>query len=114
MQTITNSVVSERWENTRIPPDGAEMASTNILRVRIVSGSGKIRQGGPHDDKKDTERKDLTDSVWTGVIPMWQQMGDPIPAPGNDKVLPEYIQDFVSSTSDMSRANAQGASVEPT
>lgn len=30
-------------DHTRTPPDKAEMASTTILKVRVVNGSGKIR-----------------------------------------------------------------------
>lgn len=51
MKLITESVVRGRWENSRVPPNGAEMSSS-ILKVKIVSGSGKIRDGRPGDDKK--------------------------------------------------------------
>jgi nitroimidazol reductase NimA-like FMN-containing flavoprotein (pyridoxamine 5'-phosphate oxidase superfamily) len=31
MERITNNVVDERWENTRVPPTKTEMTSKNIL-----------------------------------------------------------------------------------
>lgn len=34
-----------------------------ILKVQIVSGSGKIRDGGPNDDLKDKSRDDLTENL---------------------------------------------------
>lgn len=97
MKLITDSVLPGRWENTRVPPDGAEMASTSILRVKIVSGSGKIRDGGPGDDKKDIEREDVTSKVWTGVVPVWQSIGEPIAGVGNRvKEIPEHVTTFVN------------------
>src|SRR5947207_2709892 len=75
MEVITNSVVPKRWSNSRVPPDRAELDSTRVLRVRIESGSGKVREGMPSDEKKDLDRADVLDKVWTGVVPMWEQLG---------------------------------------
>lgn len=82
MEHITNSVVGDRWRHTRVPPDGAEMQSTSILRVKIVGGSGKVRVGGPRDEKKDLERSEIRNTVWTGVIPVWEAFGEPVPYAG--------------------------------
>ena len=60
MELVTNSVVPGRWGQTRNPPDGAEMASTAILKVQVVNGSGKVRTGGPGDEKKDSGRESVT------------------------------------------------------
>ena len=96
MDLITESVVPGRWNQTRLPPDGGEISSTMILKVRIVSGSGKIREGGAGNEKKDLERDDVMDNVWTGVIPVWQTIGEPIPAEVNRvKDLPQYLRTFV-------------------
>ncbi|KAI4245391.1 MAG: hypothetical protein L6R40_002451 [Gallowayella cf. fulva] len=96
MQLITDSVVPERWNHTRTPPKAEELSSTTILRVTIASGSAKIRDGEPHDDKKDLDRSDITDTVWTGVVPMWETLGEPV-ASGSNRVdgTPEHIQSFV-------------------
>jgi uncharacterized protein len=92
MQLITNSVVQNRWENTRTPPDAAEMQSTVILRVKIVSGSAKIRDGGPHDDRKDQGKNELTEKIWTGVVPLWETLGEPVPASLNRvEELPDHV-----------------------
>jgi hypothetical protein len=80
MELVTNKVVSDRWGNTRVPPNGAEMQSTQILRVEIVGGSGKIRAGGPGDDKVDLENGELTDRVWTGIVPLLETLGTPVPS----------------------------------
>lgn len=45
MELITNSVCPGRWHNSRVPPDAAEMSSTQIMRMRVESGSAKVREG---------------------------------------------------------------------
>ncbi|KAL8920004.1 MAG: hypothetical protein Q9172_004698 [Xanthocarpia lactea] len=110
MRLITESVLKGRWENSRTPPESGELSSTTILRVRIVSGSGKIRDGEPHDDKKDLERADITDRVWTGVIPMWETLGDPVASESNRvEGEPEHIRSFIDKANDNNRAYAQWA-----
>lgn len=114
MQKITNKVVQGRWENTRIPPDNVEMTSTTILRVKIETGSGKVRQGGPHDEAKDESRADITDKVWTGVVPVYETFDSPIPSATNKvEPIPEYIQKYVQTTTAENRQIAHNAVKEP-
>lgn len=110
MELITQSVMSGRWENTRVPPDGAEMSSTSILKVKIVSGSGKIRDGGAGDDKKDLNREDVTGRVWTGVVPVWEVLGEPIPGKTNRvQHLPEHVTTFVRKENEKNENYAKKA-----
>ena len=114
MELITNSVVANRWANSRIPPDGAEMQSTNILRVKVVSGSGKIRDGGPHDEAKDTKREDVTGSTWTGVVPVVETFGQPVPSATNKvERVPDYITSYVAETNARNEEYAQKAAHLP-
>ena len=112
MKLVTNSVVPGRWEQTRNPPDGAEMASTSILKVKVVNGSGKIRTGGPGDEKKDAEREDITSRVWTGVIPLWETVGDAV-AGGDGKLeaVPEHVVDFQKDNNAVNHEYAYHAAV---
>jgi hypothetical protein len=114
MELITNKVVANRWENTRIPPDNVEMTSTTILRVKVETGSGKIRAGEPHDEPKDENRDEITDKVWTGVIPVYEALDMPISSAKN-KVhqLPSYIDSHVSETNQERRQAALEAVKEP-
>ncbi|KAL9113840.1 MAG: hypothetical protein Q9227_001974 [Pyrenula ochraceoflavens] len=99
MELITDSIVPERWANSRTPPDSGELSSTSILRVRISSGSGKIRDGGPHDEKKDEGNAKVAGKFWTGVIPLWETLGSPVPSDSNQiKDLPSYIVSYVNDT----------------
>ncbi|CAK96993.1 hypothetical protein AAWM_03552 [Aspergillus awamori] len=110
MELITNSVLSDRWAHTRVPPDRAEMSSTVILKVKIMSGSGKIRDGSVSDEKKDTGSEEVTNRVWTGVVPVWETFGEPVPSTGN-KVpeVPGYVKSFVAAKNDENRAYAEKA-----
>lgn len=99
MELITNSVVPGRWSETRVPLDVSEMTSTTILRVKVVHGSGKIRHGPPHDDKKDAERAEVCDRVWTGVLPCYEKVGEPICAgEGRATEVPQHVRNFVDGT----------------
>ena len=108
MEKVTNSVVPGRWEETRTPPDGAEMASTVIMRVKVTSGSGKIRTGGPGDEKKDTENEAVTQRVWTGVLPIWETVGDPVNGgAGKLSEVPKHITEFRQQMNDSHHAYAK-------
>ncbi|KAL9130604.1 MAG: hypothetical protein Q9217_001264 [Psora testacea] len=112
MRLVTNSVVAGRWEQTRTPPDGAEMVSTTILKVKVVNGSGKIRTGGPGDEKKDTEREDVTSRVWTGVVPLWEAVGYPIAGgAGRLKELPDHVLNYQKKTNDSNEEYAKQAAM---
>lgn len=107
MELITNKVVPERWANTRVPPDNVEMTSTMILRVKVETGSGKVRHGEPHDEAKDLNREDVTSTVWTGVVPVYETFGEPIASSGNKvKNVPEYIATYAYQKT---AANKEGA-----
>ncbi|KAJ5266461.1 hypothetical protein N7478_009269 [Penicillium angulare] len=110
MKLITNSVLTDRWDNSRVPPDSAEMSSTVILKVTIVDGSGKVRDGSPSDERKDTENEDVTGKVWTGVVPIWEEFGTPISSSTNRVTeVPNHITSFIASQNKANRAFAENA-----
>jgi len=112
MSVVTNSVIPDRWENTRSPPDSAEMASTTILKVKIVNGSGKIRTGGPGDEKKDTEREDVVSKTYTAVIPAWEVYGEPVRGgDGRVESVPEHVRTFIEQTNQSNEEYAKTASI---
>jgi uncharacterized protein len=127
MTAITNSVLHNRWNHTRVPPISAELSSTAILKVSVVSGSGKIRVGGPRDEDKDLPMRDESvvpvaeggsggvteagvgygtadgklwkEKVWTGVVPVWEALGEPVwggEGVGEKGEVPEHIRRFVN------------------
>jgi len=107
MKLITDSVLPGRWENSRVPPDNAEMQSTRIMKVRITAGSAKVREGGPGAERKDLRREDVLEKVWTGVIPHWERYGEPVPSEYNKvKEVPDYITDFARTESEIAEKHA--------
>ncbi|TVY32095.1 hypothetical protein LSUB1_G008532 [Lachnellula subtilissima] len=91
MELITNSVVPDRWRHTRVPP------ITRILKVTIASASAKIREGVPEDSAADMQN---TDSIWTGVLPLYEQYGEPVPGPYNKvEEVPEHVRGYGEETS---------------
>jgi len=95
MEQITNKVVPNRWDNTRLPPNAGEMSSTQILRVEIESGSAKVRDGPPADDAVDLKNEEVLDRVWTGYIPLVEKFETPVPSSYNRiKEVPGYIEDY--------------------
>ena len=114
MTLLTNSVLPQRWENSRNPPTGAEMQSTRTLKVRIVSASAKIRAEGPHDERSDVQNEELVSRVWTGVVPVsadlenffgeptcvgfqvFERFGEPVPSTYNGvPTIPEDIREYL-------------------
>lgn len=95
LELITNGLVPQRWQKTRQPPTKAEMTSTSVLKVRITSGSAKIRDGGVLDDKHDLQNEEAQNSVWTGVLPIYSTVGEPIPTSYNKVEVPSNVSDFV-------------------
>ncbi|CAJ2505405.1 Uu.00g127990.m01.CDS01 [Anthostomella pinea] len=101
MQLITEGIVRGRWAGTRVPPNGAEMQSTSVLRVSIAAGSAKVRTGMPSDDRADMEDGALLDRVWTGVVPVHYAMGEPMPSPYNRvEKVPAYLEEFRTGFND--------------
>ncbi|KAK7753558.1 hypothetical protein SLS62_004416 [Diatrype stigma] len=110
MELITNSVVRDRWRHTRVPPTGAEMQSTSILRVAIAGGSAKVQRSPPSDAKADLADAELTARVWTGIVPLHLTAAEPVPIPagngGDAKKVPPYLREYVDGLNQSAREMA--------
>lgn len=114
MEQVTNNVVPGRYQNTRVPPNGAEMQSTQILKVKVQSGTYKERRGEPHDERCDTESDEVTRGVWTGVVPTWMKYGEPVRCgEGGVKEVPEHVGAFVREMNEEGERTAMEAIKEP-
>jgi uncharacterized protein len=113
MELITDNVIPGRWAGSRSPPTPAEMQSTSVLRVRIASGSAKIRTGGANDAKEDLENDEVMDRVWTGVLPVYETVGEPVAAKVNRVPLPKYIEEFRKYANEESKMYAEVAVTKP-
>jgi hypothetical protein len=95
MTKITDNMLPQRWAKSRVPPTKAEFQSTSILRVKVASASAKVNVGGPSEDRADLKNEELKANVWTGVVPVWLQWGEPVPGKqnGREEVEP-YIEEW--------------------
>lgn len=109
LELITNGFLPGRWDNTRLPPLGAELQSTSVLKIKIESGSAKYRDGQASDDKHDLENEAALDKIWTGVVPMHQTFGEPIPSSYNRVGFPSYAAEFIADTNKDSQEHSVAA-----
>jgi nitroimidazol reductase NimA-like FMN-containing flavoprotein (pyridoxamine 5'-phosphate oxidase superfamily) len=95
MELITDNLLPDRWAKSRSPPTKAELSSTSILKVRIVSASAKVREGGPSEDRQDLKDRELVGGTWTGVVPYWGTWGEPVPGKENGcQEVEGYIEEW--------------------
>ncbi|TFK69169.1 hypothetical protein BDN72DRAFT_623134 [Pluteus cervinus] len=94
MELITNGLIPERWGNSRVPPTKTELQTTGILKVTIESASGKVRAAGAANDKQDLENEGVIGKVWTGVVPLWQTLGEPVSNEHNRVPVPAYLDNW--------------------
>jgi len=107
LKLITNNTMPERWENSRSPPTKSEITSTAVLKVRIETASTKIRRGGPSDEKADLQNPEIVNKTWTGVVPTYMTLGEPVENEENQvKAVPEYLADWVADVNSLNEQKA--------
>ncbi|KAF2155778.1 hypothetical protein K461DRAFT_265282 [Myriangium duriaei CBS 260.36] len=113
LEVITDGIVPGRWGHSRVPPTKSEIRQTGVLRVEIEAGSAKVRSGGPHSERRDLRDEEVRGRVWTGVVPMWEVLGEPV-ASGDNEVesVPGYIAGWVRGENAKKQGYAEGAAVE--
>ncbi len=77
LEALTDQLVPGRWAETK-PPTRQQLKATSILALPLDESSAKVRSGPPGNYPEDAEEWAGT---WTGVIPIRQDAGAPIPAP---------------------------------
>ncbi|EUC49406.1 hypothetical protein COCMIDRAFT_84753 [Bipolaris oryzae ATCC 44560] len=113
MREITENMLPGRWEGSRVPPTKAEVKSTGVIRVRVVSASAKIRTGGPSEDRADLKNAELVKKTWTGVVPYWGSWGEPVPGKENGcEEVEEYIERWRIGENSRGRQEAFDATAE--
>lgn len=113
METITNRLVPDRWENSRGAPTNAESTATGILAVEIETASVKIRTGPPGDERSDLKNDGLRARVWDGVVPVSETLGDPVAGPENRVPhVPRYLRDWIDGINAKSESYAESAAIE--
>ena len=96
LAAFTERLLPGRWQDAR-QPSANELKATAVVAMPISSASAKVRTGPPGDDEAD-----MTLPVWSGVVPLQMQVGEPIAdptlMPGIE--MPEYLRAYVAARSD--------------
>jgi nitroimidazol reductase NimA-like FMN-containing flavoprotein (pyridoxamine 5'-phosphate oxidase superfamily) len=87
LDAIVDQAVPGRAADSR-RANAKELASTAVMRLDLAEVSAKVRTGGPNDEPEDTGLPH-----WTGVVPVRQAYGTPVPADDLDPsiALPGYL-----------------------
>ena len=90
LERFTEKLIPGRWDDARMP-NAVELKATAVVAVTIESASAKIRTGPPKDDEEDYAL-----SVWAGVLPLHQSVGDLQPDERLDPAIgmPAYLRDY--------------------
>ena len=90
LERFTEKLIPGRWDDARMP-NAVELKATAVVAVTIESASAKIRTGPPKDDEEDYAL-----SVWAGVLPLHQSVGEPLPDPAarTEIRVPDYIVNY--------------------
>lgn len=74
------------------------------------TASAKIRTGGPSEDRKDLQDKELVKKTWTGVVPFWGTWGEPVAGKENGcEEVEGYIEKWRMQETGRARVEAFGA-----
>ncbi len=95
LQVITEHLMPGRWDDAR-QPAAKELKATMTLSLPLDECSLKISEGPPEDLDEDLA-SDAGKTIWAGHIPIFEQLGVPIP----DQFVPQgtSIPDYVTTWS---------------
>lgn len=66
-----------------------------MLKVTVVGASAKVRDFGVGDERRDLKDEGVMNRVWSGVLPTYLHVGEPVPGE-NNRVgeVPGYIKEW--------------------
>ncbi|MDB5917803.1 MAG: flavin-nucleotide-binding protein [Massilia sp.] len=86
MDAFMHKIAAGRMADVR-PGNDKELAATTVMRIALDEAACKLRTGGPNDDADDMDIP-----AWTGVLPLVQERGEPVAAPGCGVIEPAYVR----------------------
>ena len=90
---FSEKLVPGRGQDARVPSK-AELKQTGLFGFNIDTASAKVRTGPPSTDEGESYQ-----SSWTGVIPLKEQWGTPIPSERcSNAPLPKYIHEHLEKS----------------
>ncbi|CAH0036335.1 unnamed protein product [Clonostachys solani] len=79
MRAVTQKIVANRWEEVN-PVASMQVSLVYVIKVHIDALSVKSRSGIPGIQPRNKEKDgpDVQTPPWTGVIPLWEELGAPV------------------------------------
>ncbi|PVH82423.1 flavin-nucleotide-binding protein [Cadophora sp. DSE1049] len=105
MKGVTNHIVANRWEDVN-PVASFQVSLVCVLKVDIESMSVKSRTGIPGIQPRDKEKDgpDREESVWTGVVPLYDVLDRPVESGLTDSArIPESLERFIEKRNEKHR-----------
>ncbi|KAL3461770.1 hypothetical protein BJX64DRAFT_151575 [Aspergillus heterothallicus] len=109
MHAVTNHIVSNRWEEVN-PVASFQVGLVSVIRVNIDSLSVKTRTGPPgiQPRNREADGPDIEPAPWVGVIPLWEQLGEPVDSGlSPDAVVSENLRDYIVTRNDRQRGYSE-------
>ena len=70
--------------------------------------------GVPNDEKKDLSRPEVVEKIWTGVVPLYNTLAEPVPGPYNHiPDIPAHVGEYVKERNEREREYAMAAAKKP-
>lgn len=81
-------------------------------RADVWVGVGGV--GVPNDERKDLERPEVVEKIWTGVVPVYTVLGEPMPGPYNHvEEVPAHVGEYVRERNAREKEYAVAAGKKP-
>ncbi|VUC26930.1 unnamed protein product [Clonostachys rosea] len=111
MRAVTQKIVANRWEEVN-PVASMQVNLVYVIKVHIDALSAKSRTGIPGIQPRNKEKDgpDIQTPPWTGVIPLWEQLGTPVDSGLTpDAVVSENLKAYVERRNQNQQAYSKRA-----
>jgi nitroimidazol reductase NimA-like FMN-containing flavoprotein (pyridoxamine 5'-phosphate oxidase superfamily) len=109
MHSVTNHIVANRWEEVN-PVASFQVSLVYVVKVNIDSMSVKSRTGVPGIQPRNVQLDgpDIEPKPWTGVIPLWEQLGEPVESGLTpEATVSKNLQQFIQSRNEKHRGYSE-------
>ncbi|EEQ86150.2 flavin-nucleotide-binding protein [Blastomyces dermatitidis ER-3] len=111
MRGVMDHIVAGRWEDLN-PLASFALSLVFVIRVQVQRGSMKHQSGIPMIQSRDRAKDgpDRQELVWTGVVPLYEHLGAPVPSGlTDDAQIPEGLLKYIQERNEKQEGYARSA-----
>ncbi|PGH02641.1 hypothetical protein GX51_04524 [Blastomyces parvus] len=111
MRGVMDHIVAGRWEDLN-PLASLALSLVFVIRVEVQRGSMKFQSGIPMIQPRDRAKDgpDREEPVWTGVVPLHEYLGQPVPSGlTDDAQIPEGLLKYIRERNERQEGYARSA-----